>query len=453
MNRPDFRHLQQSMEDVTAAALDQNTGPLDPVEYHSLQERLHDAASSLPPLYREHVYHPFMQAMDKLTEAGFTSMMRRDPRKEREAGLFCDIAQAILQNKEGYEKEATDAFQEVVSDLYDGFLSEEDRKGIKPPDQSLIAPLVKWGRPHFGPYTWTVEAASHFGIKTGIVNLPPANAHHGLLAWSALGHETAGHDILHADIGLLGELQKTVYDALWTELDNRAIADYWSLRIDETASDVLGILNTGPAAGIGLIGYFRGLNQAYTGKAVLRNTGPEADPHPADILRGYLAAETVRLLHFDFAEDWASALQEETDKDLTSITLGRAIVDVELIKQSAAIVAQAITQTRLKSLEGHAFGDIQNWHNHDERIVQEIRAHLESSVDVQDCIVSGMYAAHVVSAAVTGAIAGEVSVREAFTGMTSLLKSMHDANPSWGPLYVRHRGDLTLHRIYSRTAS
>ncbi|GED66333.1 hypothetical protein BRE01_00350 [Brevibacillus reuszeri] len=453
MNRPDFRHLQQSMEDVTAAALDQNTGPLDPVEYHSLQERLHDAASSLPPLYREHVYHPFMQAMDKLTEAGFTSMMRRDPRKEREAGLFCDIAQAILQNKEGYEKEATDAFQEVVSDLYDGFLSEEDRKGIKPPDQSLIAPLVKWGRPHFGPYTWTVEAASHFGIKTGIVNLPPANAHHGLLAWSALGHETAGHDILHADIGLLGELQKTVYDALWTELDNRAIADYWSLRIDETASDVLGILNTGPAAGIGLIGYFRGLNQAYKGKAILRNTGPEADPHPADILRGYLAAETVRLLHFDYAEDWASALQEETDKDLTSITLGRASVDVELIKQSAAIVAQAITQTRLMSLEGHAFGDIQNWHNHDERIVQEIRAHLESSVDVQDCIVSGMYAAHVVSAAVTGAIAGEVSVREAFTGMTSLLKSMHDANPSWGPLYVRHRGDLTLHRIYSRTAS
>ncbi|GIO07243.1 hypothetical protein J31TS6_32710 [Brevibacillus reuszeri] len=453
MNHPDFRHLQQSMEDVTTAALDKNTGPLDPTEYHSLFERLHDAATSLPPLYREHVYHPFMQAMDKLTEAGFLNMMRRDPNKEREAGLFCDIAQAILQNKEGYEQEATDAFQEVVSDLYDGFLSEEDRKGIKPPDQSMIAPLVKWGRPHYGPYTWTVEAASHFGLKTGIVNLPPANARHGLLAWSALGHETAGHDILHADTGLLGELQKTVYDALWSELDNRSLADYWSLRIDETASDVLGILNTGPAAGIGLIGYFRGLNQAYTGKPLLRNTGPQNDSHPADILRGYLAAETVRLLHFDNAADWANALQEETEKDLTSITLGRTSYDAELIKQSATVVARAITQTRLLSLEGHALGDIQNWHNHDERIVQELRAHLLSSTKVQDCVVSGMYAAHVVSAAVTGAIAGEVSVTTAFSGMTRLLKSMHDANPSWGPLYVRHPGDLTPHRIYSRSAS
>ncbi|MGG1660363.1 hypothetical protein [Brevibacillus sp. NRS-1366] len=453
MNHPDFRHLQTSMEDVTRAALDDNTGPQDPTEFHSLYDRLHDAAESLPPLYREHVYHPFMQALDKLSESGFTNMLRRDPQKEREAGLFCDIAQAILQNKEGYEKEATDAFQEVVSDLYDGFLSEEDRKGIKPPDQSLIAPLVKWGRPHYGPYTWTVEAAAHFGLNTGIVNLPPANARHGLLAWAALGHETAGHDILHADTGLLGELQQTVYDALWNALDNRFLADYWSLRLDETASDVLGILNTGPAAGIGLIGYFRGLNQAYTGKPVLRNTGSQNDPHPADILRGYLAAETVRLLQFDNATDWADALQEETDKDLGSIQLGRLKVDAEVVKQSAGIVARAITQTRLMSLEGHALGDIQNWNNHDERITAEIRAHLVSTATVQDCIVSGMYAAHVVAAAVTSAIAGDVPVETAFSGMTGLLKNMHDANPSWGPLYVRHRGDLTPHRIYTRSAS
>lgn len=453
MNQPDFRHLQASMEDVTKAALDNDTGPADPAEFHSLYDRLHGAAESLPPLYREHVYHPFMQALDKLQEAGFISMLRRDPQKEREAGLFCDIAQAILQNKEGYEKEATDAFQEVVSDLYDGFLSEEDRKGIKPPDQSLIAPLVKWGRPHYGPYTWTVEAASHFGLRTGIVNLPPANARHGLLTWAALGHETAGHDILHADTGLLGELQQTVYDALWKELDNRLLAEYWSLRIDETASDVLGILNTGPAAGIGLIGYFRGLNQAYTGKPVLRNTGSQNDPHPADLLRGYLAAETVRQLHFDNAVDWADALLEETDKDLASIQLGRTKLDAKTAKESAGIVARAITQTRLLSLEGHALGDIQNWNNHDEKIIADIRSHLVSSAAVHDCIVSGMYAAHVVAAAVTGAIAGEVSVDTAFTGMTGLLKNMHDANPSWGPLYVRHRGDLTPHRIYSRSAS
>ncbi|KQL49020.1 hypothetical protein AN963_04365 [Brevibacillus choshinensis] len=453
MNHPDFRHLLACMEDVTLAALDENTGPPDPTEYQSLYGRLQDAAETLPPLYREHVYNPFLQTMDKLSESGFAEMLRRDPHKEREAGLFCDIAQAILQNSEAYEREATDAFQEVVSDLYDGFLSEEDRKGIKPPDVSLIAPLVKWGRPQFGPYTWTAEATAHFGIKTGIVNLPPANSRLGLLAWSALGHETAGHDILHADTGLLGELQQTVFDALADEMHNRTLADYWSLRIDETASDVLGILNTGPAAGIGLIGYFRGLNKAYTGQATLRNAGPQNDPHPADILRGYLAAETVRMLHFDNAKEWADALVEETDRDLKGITLGRAVLDADTAKKSAAIVARTIAEARLLSLEGHALGQIQNWHNEDERIVQEIRSHFSGSLTVHDGIVSGMYAAHVVAAAVTSAVAGELEAPTVFAGMTTLLKSMHDANPSWGPLYVRHRGDLTPHRIYSRSAS
>ncbi|WNC16932.1 hypothetical protein [Brevibacillus brevis] len=453
MNHPDFRHLPACMEDVVVAALDDNNGPQDPTEFRSLYGRLQDVAETLPPLYREHVYYPFLQSLDKLSESGFNEMLRRDPDREREAGLFCDIAQAILQNGEAYEREATDAFQEVVSDLYDGFLSEEDRKGIKPPDESLIAPLVKWGRPQFGPYTWTAEAASHFGVRTGIVNLPPANARQGLLAWSALGHETAGHDILHADTGLLGELQHAVFDALSTELHSRSLAEYWSLRIDETASDVLGILNNGPAAGIGLIGYFRGLNKAYTGKAKLRNAGPASDPHPADILRGYLAAETVRLLQFDNAAEWADALLEETSRDLEGITIGRAALDAETAKKSAVIVARTIAEARLLSLEGHALGQIQNWDNHDERIVRDIQSHFADSSAVHDCVVSGMYAAHVVAAAVTSAIAGEIEVQSAFRGMVTLLKSMHDANPSWGPLYVRHRGDLTPHRIYSRTAS
>ena len=34
-----------------------------------------------------------------------------------------DLAHAILQNGEGYHARATDAFQEVVSDSYDGFLA------------------------------------------------------------------------------------------------------------------------------------------------------------------------------------------------------------------------------------------------------------------------------------------------------------------------------------------
>ena len=52
----------------------------------------------------------------------------------------------------------------------------------------------------------------------------------------------------------------------------------------------MGILNLGPAAGIGLIAYFRGLGAAFGQPPKLRSDGPADDPHPADIVRGYLAA-------------------------------------------------------------------------------------------------------------------------------------------------------------------
>ena len=38
-----------------------------------------------------------------------------------------EIAHAILQNGEGFQERATDAFQEIVSELYDGYLSDARR--------------------------------------------------------------------------------------------------------------------------------------------------------------------------------------------------------------------------------------------------------------------------------------------------------------------------------------
>jgi hypothetical protein len=453
MNQPDFSNLQACVEDAKTAALDTNAGPADPTDYRQLLIRLEAAREKLPPLYREKVFQPIARALDELSESGFDELLKRDPDREREAGLLMDIVQAILQNGEGYEQTATDAFQEVVSDLYDGFLSAGDRAGIKPPDHSVIAPLVKWGRPQYGPYTWPVDAAAHFGLETGIVNLPPSHAKQGLLAWSALAHETAGHDILHADTGLLQELSQVVRQELIGQKFSRSLAEYWALRIDETASDVLGVLNMGPAAGIGLIGYFRALNGAWGGTPTLRNTGPDYDPHPADILRGYLAAETVRLLRFDGAPLWADALAAETDKDLGTIVLGRTTVDADTAKRSAAAVAAAIAESPLKSLEDHALAQIQNWHDRDEQIAASIRSHLASAGDLNDCYVSGMYAAHVVAAAVTGALGQGANIPEIFQRMVTVLKSMHDANPAWGPLYVRHPGDLQPHRVYTRPAA
>lgn len=448
--QPDLSNLEFCVEDAKMAALEKSSGPDDPTDYHLLRDRLEAAKTKLPPLYREAVYQPFVRKLDELGEPGFHQILEMDPSREGMALMMLDIAQTILQNGEGYDVRATDAFQEVVSDLYDGFLSEEDRWGVKPPDKSGIPPLVKWGNPQYGPYTWTVEATSAFGLQTGVVNLPPANAKQGLLAWAALGHETTGHDVLHADSGLLQELGAIVRTALQEQNTGSDLPHYWSSRIDETASDVLGILNMGPAAGIGLIGYFRGLRAAYEGTPALSNYGPENAPHPADILRGYLAASTVRLLDFDGADLWAARIEEEVNKDLTRIRLGRREVSPEEARRSADIVASALVQCKLQRLENHALGEIQNWSNKDEAIVQQLRRLLRSRTQLSFDHSSGYYAAHVVAAAVVEAVSSDAEIGAIFESMLILLKAMHNANPSWGPLFVVHPGNLLPHSSFSR---
>ena len=438
----DISNLVVCIEDTRRAALEKDPGPADPTNFFSLRERLEAARDKLPPLYRELVFQPFIQALDKLGSGQFTLLLMRDYYREREAGALLDVAHTILQNGEGYEPRATDAFQEVISDLYDGFLSKEDRTGVKPPDESVCAPLVKWGRPNFGPYTWTSDSLKAlFNVKTATVSLPPANARSGLLAWAALGHETAGHDILHADTGLLAELADRTRAALTQAGLGNDLADYWANRIDETASDVLGLLNMGPAAGIGMIGYFRGLNSAWNGTATLRNEGSGWDPHPADILRGYLAAETVKLLSFSDADAWSQILMQETDRDLRQVRLAGKDVSAAAVKQSAQVVAQTLVCEKVNALEQHALGEIQNWRDQDEQIISQLRPQLASLRAVEP-LSQEFYAAHAVSAAVTAAVASGGDIPVLFDGMLALLKQMHDRNPSWGPLYVAHPGDI-----------
>lgn len=448
MTQIDITNLPACIEDVCQAGLDSDPGPADPLNYHQLLGRLTTALVKLPPLYRQTFGEPFRQELISLGEQGFSQVLIQDPGRERAAGLMLDIAHAILQNGEGFESRATDAFQEVISDLYDGFLSAEDRVGVLPPDLGIIAPLVKWGHPDFGPYTWPVDATSVFGCEGGVVSLPPANTRRGLFAWAALGHETAGHDILHADTGLEGQVASAVRQALLADQATASLASYWADRIDETASDVMGILNMGPAAGIGLIGYFRGLNAAFGGAPALRNDGPAGDPHPADIVRGYLAAETVRLLEFDEADDWAQAIEKETNKDVTAIHLAGVTVSKEKTKASARIVAETIALTPFSPLEQHSLSSIQTWRNTDEAISQQLKGLLSVAGPLPAELSDGIFAAHLVAAATMAALSANANLSVIFGRMIDLLKVMHDKNPSWGPLFVRSPGNVAMHRMY-----
>jgi len=450
MSGIDLSRLPACVEDSRRAWLDRDSGPPEPTDYADLTRRLAAARSKLPPLYRTTAADPFIAALADLGAGKFAQLLATDPKRERTAGLMLDIAQAILQNGEGYEAKATDAFQEIISDLYDGFLSAEDRRGVKEPDYEKIAPLVKWGNPGFGPYTWPVDATKSFGLGVGIVNLPPANARHGLCAYAALGHETGGHDILHADEGLLRELGQRVRAAVVAAKLGPDLGAYWSSRIDEAASDVLGVLNLGPAAAVGLIAYFRGIRAAFGGGAALASDGAATDPHPADIVRGWLAAETVRLLEFTDAAAWAEAIAKETDKDAGTIRLAGQRVTLPRAKKSAAIVARTVATDRLAALDGHALAQIQNWRDSDELLVSKLAPSLTKRSSLPADYAGGTYAAHVVAAAVMAALGKGAAIPVIFGRMLDVLKVMHDANPSWGPLYVAHPGDIARDFAFAR---
>ncbi|MGH9721588.1 MAG: hypothetical protein ACRD8O_15375 [Bryobacteraceae bacterium] len=444
---PNMSRLADCVEDVRLAAGDTDPGPVDPLQYAALIERLEAARQELPPLYIDALFEPYLAALQRLGQAGFTNILTRDPKREGLARIMLDIAQAVLQNGEEFAKRAGEGFSEIVGDLYDGFLSAEDRRGVEPPDESVVAPMVKFGRPEVGPYTLPVDATSVFGVHCGILNLPPANARRGLLAWAALGHETAGHDILHADAGLRREAADAVEAALTRASVSPDLPGYWVERIDEAASDVLGVLNMGPAAGVALVGYFRGLNAAFTGVAKLRSEGPADDPHPADVLRGFLAAAAVRLLTFSSAPAWSKAIDTETQNDANNITIAGNPISLQDAHVSAEIVARSIILTRMRGLENRTLGSIQNWRNGDEATVARLRRSLASGEPVER-LGNGVYAAHVVAAALTATVAGLATVEVIFGRMLAMLQSMHEVNPSWSPLPVRHPGSLAVHRAY-----
>jgi hypothetical protein len=422
------------VEDARLAALERKDGPPDPAAFAPLVARLERAAPKLPPLYRRTVAEPLLAKLRELGPGGFARLLAGDPERQGAARLVLDLAQAVLQPAEGYQAKATAALQEVVSDLYDGFLSAEDRRGVKPPDRGVTPPLVRWGSAQAGPYTWPVSDTSAFGAGAAVVSLPAANAARGILAWAALAHETAGHDLLGADDGLRDELAGRVRAGLLAEKLPSAIADYWADRIDETASDVMGVLSMGPAAAVGVVGYFRALNGAFGGTPALRNVGRAEDPHPADLARAYLAAETVRLLPFEGAGRWADRLVAEADRDLGRLRLGDVAVTAGVAKASAAAVARAIVRGKLDALEGHALGEIQSWSDRDEAVVAALRTRIhEGGRAGAGEYAAGAYAAHAVAAGVYEAVSGATRPDAAMREMVAVLDAMHARNPAFPP--------------------
>jgi len=182
--------------------------------------------------------------------------------------------------------------------------------------------------------------------------------------------------------------------------------------------------------------------------AALRSVGREADPHPADLLRGFLGAATVRQLAFAQAADWATTIEAETQKDVAPIVLAGASVTLAAAKKSAELVSKVIVTHPMRALENHAFIEIQDWRDADESIVQQLRASLTTATPVPASFAAGIFAAHLVAAATMSALVKGASIPVIFKRMLDGLSTMNGKNPSFGPLRVRHPGNLVRDRTF-----
>jgi hypothetical protein len=443
---PNISNLNQCIDEVREANANPPFVPtFDPYasDYQQLLIDLEAAIPHLPYVYQEAAAKPLIDFLRTMGEARFLQIFNTRATDSLTAALQQIIPDAALSVLvyDSIVSLGVNAFEEVVADLYDCFLSNEKRINkqggtpIEPPTYGVIPPLVKFGNAEAGPYTWPVDATSQLlGLKCGIVSLPPAQLNGGILAWATLGHETGGHDVTHADAGLLNELGQKVYAAIMARYHSPALASYWAKCIDESSADVCGILNLGPSAGIGLIGYFRAL-----GNGKLRVVGGTNDPHPIDLLRGYLGAGVVKRLNFKAAAAWSQIIFNETKKDngplyfvdQNGMRIPFPVAFADAVS-SADLVAEVIMRSKLNALQGHSLQEIDDWQDIDQDLVDNLvpcfknNSPLPANLNGPD-----FYAAYVVAGATQAGLQGGAALPQIFTQMQIYLASMHFQNPTW----------------------
>lgn len=298
----------------------------------------------------------------------------------------------------GYRKPLM-RFEAVVSNLYRSFLSAEQRAKLDLPMIEIMPPLVTFARSaDAGPFTLPINSVKQLiNAQAAVVSLPGSYAGHPLL-WPALAHETGGHDVLHADPGLLDELAAGV-----SKLGGlpHGIGSVWAFWIDETASDIYGLLNVGPAFALSLAAFFSAL-EAEIDKSRKAPTkakpgaistvlpmrqGRLVDEHPVDILRLYVAlgvVESLPNLSVTKRQAWI-ALLEDIAKQAAGGATTISVVDVDqgtVIQQlpladmggAARKVGAYIATAKLKALHGHSIQDIETWDNTDEQAATTIAA-------------------------------------------------------------------------------
>lgn len=89
---PDLSNLTNCTKEALNAIRDKDRGPDDPTKFLELLERIAEAESELPPVYRDYVSQPFVQKLEWYGKTSFQWFLSRDKTREGKAGLILDIA-------------------------------------------------------------------------------------------------------------------------------------------------------------------------------------------------------------------------------------------------------------------------------------------------------------------------------------------------------------------------
>jgi hypothetical protein len=348
--------------------------------------------------------HVYGEAYTARLEASLPRLHRMAGRKPAAVEV---LTGAVYQH--GNAAAPLERFLAVISDLYRSFLDRDKRAGAGVPLAESLPPLALFQHDGAsGPFTVAVDDVGNLiGGKVGVVSMPATYAAHPIL-WAALAHETGGHDVLHADAGLLDELGSGMRAALadvprHPAMSRDDLARLWAYWIDEASADVYGLLNCGPAFVPNLAALLGALNaRTMKGKPVLRMESrfAERDPdqmldaHPTDILRLHIGIGAIERMT-GLSRATRSAYLREIEKlanrfgSGTEITLegnipvggtrGRRLqvkVPLKFMQQAARNVGGYIAAARLKALKGHSIQEIETWDDADEAAAQAVRAAL-----------------------------------------------------------------------------
>jgi hypothetical protein len=246
-----------------------------------------------------------------------------------------------------------------------------------------------------------------------------------------IGHEVAGHDVLLANRGLVNELERRIAVALQAAGLHQAVP-YWRARLDEAASDVLGVLNLGPSMSVGLLVFLRGYRGATKGVPRLLGDLPGGDRYPADLIRGVVVRATTARLRCRSAARWGELVDAEVSADLRADADPAFLSRWAWLARSAAIVVQVIAGARLDALGGRSFEELQNWTDRDEELAQALAAAMTRNDAPETLLGPDHYAAHAIAGATYLSLASaDLDPGTIQAAMLRLLAAMHRSNPRW----------------------